>query len=1331
MPALPLSAASRSARLWVRRALSSPPYCSSRSATVPSPAQPRLRAAPIKLATRTLTLAVITATLFGLFGSQQAYATGPTIDQAESLGMSLLRLQQISNFCIEAAKDENGIVSSYDFDNCMVIVIAMIQITDSASHTSAVGRIRPQAMQSSASTFVPALTSSTPGLPFLGNPLTVLSGVPNAATVADATLAYATALRRQSDCSLDEDFILPGQTTPDAEYLTSLTGAQDYFHTLSGLTTTPDVFASGCTPQTLGLPASNTALLLGQTSDGAAITAQLASAGLYVTITDLTANTVTNTQVTSGSDPGAFYAASLRNDGTMDLVETGLTDPANSSPATAVLLGNGDGTFQKPVYYDVSANSFATAAGFTVDDVNGDGIPDIVILNGTTGTFNGSVIPVTGTVTTLIGKGDGTFTMGPASNLTWTDSLQVQTGVFKTGDVKDLLVGGTVLFGAGNGSFTQGPTNNAIANLSVNTAAVAGNAVGSLRNNGKLDVVVTEPGFVSIFYGNGDGTFTTGPNYAAGPDYMQVTITDIDGDGNPDIVLGGSSGGVYTLGGYDTPIPMYQILMGRGDGTFVDSPVYTQGTYSGDKQIASADFNDDGKTDVLVYNNSSTGPSTLAMLPGNGTGALGTAVTSSINIGATTLVAAKMNHDTLADAVVAGSGNSGPALAILTNQGNGTFAGEQDYSLAANAVSLAVGDFNGDGIPDVAVGESGMGVFVLFGQSNGTLGSPVQVDSSANPTGLAAGSLTTDGRTDLIVADQATGNLHIYLGNADGTFTAETAPTGATGASLAALGDLNNDGKLDLIVAGFIPGTSPNPNVSNVYTFLGNGDGTFQAANTLAIADTDAAVSSLALADFNKDGNLDVVLGNPSDYTELLLGNGDGTLTETILALGQRPNTLAAADLLGNGYPEILVGESSTQGQGDSLTVFQNQSTGWAAALATPTVTVSPSPASITTAQSTMVTVTVSGASGATSPTGSVTLMSGTYTSAATTLTGGSAVITVPGSSLAVATDTLTATYTPDSNSASVYNSATGTGTVTVTAGTAAGYTLSNSGNINVAASTNTGNTASITITPSNGFTGAVNLSCAVTITPASPTSPATCAVTPSVSITGTSSQTGTLTVNTTSTTTVGAYAVTVTGVSGAITQSTTVNVTVTAYVPPPSFTLTGTSVTLSHGATTGNTSTITITPSGGLTGSVALTAALTASPNGAVDPPTFSFGSTTPVNITGTSGATATLTITTTGSTSAFLARPKFRSAPWGATGGAALACLLFLGIPIRSRRWRAMIGSIALFAFLIGGLSGCGGGGKQSSGNSGTTAGLYTITVTGISGQVSETTTVNLTVN
>ncbi len=1347
------SVSSRSARLSALRVLQTLFLRLVRIAEFLTPFRSRRRPTFGILSARAVVIVIVLATI-GLARGQEAAASWNGLQE----GLANLTDKQITSLC-ERGSSAPPVIDKVCVDNYKSMR-EFLSEAPAGAHRPALplhlaGRSRAEANDSSTPdagpTFAPTLSSSTPTLPFLGNWLTVLSWIPNSTTAADATAAYAVGLARLSDCSLDEGYVLPGAGLPDAEYLTSLTEAQNYFHQLAGLTTTPDVFANGCAPQVLGLPATGIGLSLGFTSDGAAIVADLAGNGLYVSVTDLTANTVTSTQLSNSQNAGYFATASLRNNGIFDIVETSLIDPATQKLATAVFLGNGDGTFKPAVYYDVSDNGLGE---FTIDDVTGDGIPDIVELT----TTNLAVA----NVTTLLGKGDGTFTIGPVSTVTGVPSDQPVTGVFKTGDVKDLLVGGTVLFGAGNGSFTVGPTNAAIASA---TNYLFPGAVGSLRNNGKLDVVVTQPGFVSIYFGDGDGTFTVGPTYAALPDYMQVTITDVDGDGNPDIVLGTSTGGVYTEGGYDTPLPMFQILMGLGNGTFVDSPVYNQGTY-GDpgnpnntgQEIASADFNGDSKADVLVFDQSNNGgsPSSLLMLPGNGTGALGTSVTSSINIGPSFLVAAKMNHDTLPDAVLAGySLSASPQLSVLVNQGNGTFAGEKDYSLPNTAVSLAVGDFNGDGIPDVAVGVSSVatgsgpsGVYVLLGQSNGTLGAPVQIDSSLNPTGLAAGSLTTDGRTDLVVADQGyfsyvgsgqqiNGALHVYLGNANGTFTAATAPTTtATNYSVAALGDLNNDGKLDLIVAGNVAGTSAGTGTPNVYTLQGNGDGTFRAANTLSLAGQDGiGATSILLADFNKSGNLGAVIGNPADYTEVLIGNGDGTLTDTILALGQRPATVAAADLLGNGYPEILVGEANTSGQGNSLTVFQNMPSAWTAATTTtPTVTVTSSPTSITTAQSTMVTVTVSG--GGATPTGSVTLTSGTYTSAATTLASGSAVITVSGSSLAITTDTLTATYTPDSNSASTYNSATGTNTVTVTAAPAPSFALTNNGPITFEASAATGNTATITVAPVNSFTGAVSLTCAVTMTPANPTSPATCSVTPSVTISGATLQNTTLTVTTTTTTTAGAYAVTVTGTSGAITMATTLTVTVTPYVAP-SFTLSnGGAVTISSpGATTGNTTSITAMPSGGFSGNITLTAALTSSPSGAMNPPTFSFGATSPVNITGASNGTATLTVTTTAATTGALVRPNTRAVPWYAAGGTALACLLFFGIPARRRRWRSSLGMLVLLALLTGGLVSCGskggGGGGGGGGNSGTTTGTYTITITGASGSIMQTTTVTLMVN
>jgi hypothetical protein len=136
------------------------------------------------------------------------------------------------------------------------------------------------------------------------------------------------------------------------------------------------------------------------------------------------------------------------------------------------------------------------------------------------------------------------------------------------------------------------------------------------------------------------------------------------------------------------------------------------------------------------------------------------------------------------------------------------------------------------------------------------------------------------------------------------------------------------------------------------------------------------------------------------------------------------------------------------------------------------------------------------------------------------------------------------------------------------------------------------------------------------------------------------------------------------------------------------------------------------------------------------VDPPTLSFGSASTVNITGATAETATLAISTAAPTSSALAHPSRHGVPWYAAGGAVLACLWFFGIPARRRRWRTMLGMLALLVTLAGGVASCGGGSGSSGGNGGgggvvgTTAGTYTVTIAAASGAINSTGTVTLNV-
>jgi hypothetical protein len=180
-----------------------------------------------------------------------------------------------------------------------------------------------------------------------------------------------------------------------------------------------------------------------------------------------------------------------------------------------------------------------------------------------------------------------------------------------------------------------------------------------------------------------------------------------------------------------------------------------------------------------------------------------------------------------------------------------------------------------------------------------------------------------------------------------------------------------------------------------------------------------------------------------------------------------------------------------------------------------------------------------------------------------------------------------------------------------------------------------------------------------------------------------------------------------------------------------PSFTIAATNVTVSAGTGAG-TSTVTITPQAGFIGNVTLTAAVSSSPANAVDLPSFNFGSSSAIALAGASAQKVALAVAITGTGSSqcvsSLATPR---KPLWPAGGAALACVLLFGIPARRRRWRAMLGMVALCAMLAGGLVGCVA--PQSSGCSasaagGTTVGTYTVTITGTSNSVSATTKITV---
>jgi subtilase family serine protease len=354
---------------------------------------------------------------------------------------------------------------------------------------------------------------------------------------------------------------------------------------------------------------------------------------------------------------------------------------------------------------------------------------------------------------------------------------------------------------------------------------------------------------------------------------------------------------------------------------------------------------------------------------------------------------------------------------------------------------------------------------------------------------------------------------------------------------------------------------------------------------------------------------------------------------------------------------------------------------------------------------------------------------------AVTPTTGTPATCSIPSSVSIAGTSAVTATLTLNTTLATTGGSY--TVTVTGTSGsiaptsvvtatvTSPGLTLTNSGSISIGSlGATTGNTSTITVTPSNGLTGTVALACSATATPTGASTPATCTVAPtSVAISGTTAQTATLTINTTANTTPGTYTFTVTGTEGPIAASTAVSVT--AGTPSVSMTNSG-AITVTPGAGSGNTSTISVTGSGGFNGAVSLSCSFAS--NAATDPATCSV-SPTSVTVSGATAQTATLTVYTTAATAMNQPNKLF----WPSAGGTVLALVFLFGIPKRRRNWLTMLGLLVLFVSAAG--MGCGGGGGGSTGgggtsNPGTSAGTYTVTVTGTSGTLTATTSVTLNV-
>ncbi len=251
----------------------------------------------------------------------------------------------------------------------------------------------------------------------------------------------------------------------------------------------------------------------------------------------------------------------------------------------------------------------------------------------------------------------------------------------------------------------------------------------------------------------------------------------------------------------------------------------------------------------------------------------------------------------------------------------------EDYQtpLTYSSSALALGDFDGDGFPDVITvdpAEKAVGAFLALPDPNqngfefDTL--PVfSFGAGAAPTALAAGDFNGDKKLDLAVGNHDTGTVGVVEGlGGNGRFS-PVIQTYNAGPNLSALavGDFNNDGKLDIVTA--------NNGNKTVSVLLGKGDGTFQTAVSYAVG---SSPNSVAVGDFNGDGHLDIVTADSgANGVSVLTGNGDGTFkTAVAYAVGTDPTSVAVGDFNNDGRPDLVTANTGS----NSVSVLVNNGSG-------------------------------------------------------------------------------------------------------------------------------------------------------------------------------------------------------------------------------------------------------------------------------------------------------------------------------------------------------------------------------------------------------------------
>lgn len=605
-------------------------------------------------------------------------------------------------------------------------------------------------------------------------------------------------------------------------------------------------------------------------------------------------------QIAARASPGTVELADLNADGLLDVLY------ADQNATVTVFRGQGSGSFDP-------GTDLATAGGtglksFAIADFNGDSHPDVAVGN-TAASF--ITVLFSDASSALVGRSDSLSLSGVAA---------IAAGDFDRDGKMDLLVSNSTQFGVMRGDGTG-------AFSSVTSPQGGKSAVsGDFDADGKLDVLSLSGTTARISRGNGDGTFQTPTTTFSTTQVVAVTAFDQNRDGLLDVALALSNGLVAVhpngpAGVFASPLMLSMNLTSpgsilardlNGDGltdlvtattsnasvlmaigsSFSSTPrIYA--LCNGLRWVAFGDLTGDQRPDLIAVC-----PSLLQVFPNQGDGTFPAVASKGTTGGSTpiSVTTGDFNGDGIRDVATANFGNN--SLTVMLGNVDGDYVTLASYSVGSEVMWIGSADLNGDGKLDlISASRVAATVNIFRGQGNGTFQSPTVLPVANGASEVKIADLNGDGLVDLVVPARNGNAVSIMLANGSGGFTT-TSLASAGGPHSVGVGDLNGDGKKDLVVALW--------DANQVRTFLGNGDGTFVTVGSYAVA---ANPRSIALDDFNGDGRLDVAVAhNGAASVATLRGNGDGTLQANVsLTAASIQPSVVASDLDADGKVDLLV----------------------------------------------------------------------------------------------------------------------------------------------------------------------------------------------------------------------------------------------------------------------------------------------------------------------------------------------------------------------------------------------------------------------------------------